>query len=237
MKKLCCVLLMWVFFSTNCFAMNFFQPVKIGRVTLPPMGYFMIDECDYHKGTPCKDENYKNVKGMYEKGIVRFGNGENALFFHYDVNKKVKIPDSNYYGAMSKFGSQDVKNAVQIWVGIPTIIWKIKTDSDRMFYMLENGDASGMVGTTRTLIGRKKDGTFVKYFSTYEIKNSYLGRPTHKDKKIEQSNKIFFEENTIIIPYYVFKNIEGSYKNVPVGEFRFKWDEAAQWFGVEHVVY
>lgn len=236
MKKLYLVLLMWIFFSTNCFAMTFSQPVKIGEVILPPMGYFDIKEYSYHNGTLCKEKGYERLK-LYEKGFARFGEGSEALFFHYDVNQKVKIPDSNYYGAMSRFGSQDVKNAVQIWVGIPTIIWKIKTDSDMMFYMLENGDASGMVGTTRTLIGRKKDGTFVKYFSTYEIKNSYLGKPTHKDKKIEQSNKIFFEENTIIIPYYVFTNIEGDYRNIPVGEFRFKWDEAAQWFGVEHVVY
>ncbi len=32
MKKLYLVLLMWIFFSTNCFAMTFLQPVEIGKI-------------------------------------------------------------------------------------------------------------------------------------------------------------------------------------------------------------
>lgn len=222
--------------SENVSAMTFSQPVQIGKLSAPPMGYFEIEEYDYHKGTPCTIPEYKHLK-LYEKGLARFGTGTDALYFHYDVNQKIPVPNTKYAVGLSKFGDKDIKNAVQANVGIPTIIWLLKTDSKMTFYLLEHGDPSGMVGTTRTLIGRKKDGTFVKYFSTYEIKKNYLGNPTHKDNKIEQSNKIFFEENTIIVPYYLWTNLEGTYQNVPKGEFRFKWDDAAQWFGVEHVVY
>ena len=234
MKKLYCGLLMWIIFSADCFAMTFSQPVKIGEVILPPMGFFDLKGYSYHDGTLCKEKGYERLK-LYEKGIARFGEGKDALYFHYDVNKKVKIPDSNYYGAMSRFGSQDVKNAVQVWIGIPTIIWKIKTDSDITFYMLEHGDASGLVGTSHTLIGKRKDGSFVEYFYTYEVKRRYFDKKIRRNLISDEWGKYFFDEDTIILRYGKYMGYNNDLELF--GEFRFKWDDAAQWFGIEQVVY
>ena len=198
--------------------LTFSKPVQVGKVIAPPMGYFELDGYDYHNGTPCSDKNYQHLN-LYEKGLARFGNGKDALYFHYEYHKRVPNKGINDNKSFSKFGDKDIENAIQVPVGIPTIIWLLNTNSQMTFYMLENGDASGLVGTTRILIGRKKDGTFVKYFDTYEISKKYLGeQKIHEYRKKEQSGKIFFE---------------GTYQNVPKGEFRFKWDDTAQWFGVE----
>ena len=205
--------------------MQFSQPVKIGELNLPPMGFFEITKADYHKGVPCTVKGYEHL-GLYEKGIARFGNGEDALYFHYDAK------NSRFTEMVIRFGSQDIKNTIEDSVGIPTIIWKIKTNTGRIFYMLEHGDAAGF-GAQRTLIGKNEKGTFVKYFNTYKIKDTYLGERNHRGIG-DEWNKFYFQKDTIIIRY-------GKYGRVnrfnAMGEFRFKWDEKAQWFGVEHIKY
>ena len=225
MKKFFGLLILLLMIAPNCFAMTFSQPVKIGEVTLPPMGYFEIDECSYHDGVLCTEKEYAHLK-MYERGIARFGTGEDALYFHYNAKQIV-----NKYEPLSKFGSQDIKNAIQIVPGISTVIKMIKTNSGITFYLLIHGNAAGF-GVNSTLIGKRKDGTFVKYFDTEEIKEKYFESAR---SVTDEEDKIYLKENEIIIGYgqYDMKK----YKYVHSGEFRFKWDEAAQWFGVEQVVY
>ena len=88
--------------------------------------------------------------------------------------------------------------------------------------------------TSYTLIGYNKNGDWVKYFDTDEIKKRYFG------DKGSSFSRLFItdlkcNENTIFIYYERFDpNLR---KNVKVGEFRFKWDEAAQWFSVEKITY
>ena len=205
--------------------LKFLKSVQIGEVTLPPMGYFDIKKSDYHSGTPCTEKGYEHL-GLYAKGIARFGNGDDALYFHYDAN------NGHYNGMVSRFGSQDFKNTVEDFPGIPTIVWKIKTNVGKTFYLLEHGDAAGF-GSQITLIGKNEKGKFVKYFNTYKIKDTYLGEKNHRGIG-DEWNKISFQDNTIIIRYGKY----GSYNKFnAIGEFRFKWDEAAQWFGVEQIVY
>lgn len=235
MKKICLMLMMWIFFSTNCFAMTFSQPVKIGEVSLTPMGLFEVNGYSYHNGTPSKARGFEEC---YEKGLAKFGDGKDALYFHYDANKKVAIPNTEYFDVLSRFGSQDAKNAVQVSVGIPTTIWLIKTDSEMTFYMLGYGEASTSKGNYHTLIGKRKDGTFVKYFDTYEIKGRYFNRkvplPSRDSVLTDERGKYFFDRDTIILRY----GKDSGYNQFnAIGELRFKWDDAAQWFGVEHVVY
>ena len=231
MKKLFTLTLMLLMVASNCFAMTFSQPVKIGEVTLPPMGFFEITKSDENKGTLCTDAAYKHLN-LYEKGVARFGKGSDALYFHYDATKQVNVPNSKYPEIFSKFGSSDVKNTVQDVPGIPTFIWIIKTDTDMTFYMIEHGSAAGF-GSTCSLIGKNKKGTFVKYFDTYKVKDQYLGEKNHRGIS-DEWNKFSFRDNTIIIRYGKY----GRYNAFDaIGEFRFKWDDAAQWFGIEQIVY
>ena len=229
-KVLFSFLMMFFVISANCSAMTFSQPVEIGKISLAPMGLFEVEGYAYHKGTTSTKKEYAHLN-MYEQGLARFGDGEDALYFRYDSNQKVETPNSVVPEIFSKFGSQDAKNNVQVLPGIPTTIFRIRTDSGITFYMLSHGDAAGF-GTHQTLIGRRKDGTFVKYFETREIKKRYFDSRT-ASRTSDELGKIAFEENTMIIRYGKY-DVNGF---VPSGEFRFKWDDSAQWFGVERVVY
>ena len=232
-KKFWVMLMFAVMFllSESGSAMTFSQPVKIGEVTLPPMGIFDVKEYSHHEGTLCTVPEYKHLK-LYEKGHAIFGEGENALHFYYDSNKKVTTPNSKYPEIFSKFGGSDVKNTIQDVPGIPTFIWLIKTNSEMTFYVIEHGSAAGF-GSNCTLIGKNKKGTFVKYFDTYKVKDQYLGERNHRGIS-DEWNKFSFQDDTIIIRYGKY----GRYSVFnAIGEFRFKWDNTAQWFGVEHIVY
>ena len=82
-------------------------------------------------------------------------------------------------------------------------------------------------GDKYSLLGRKSDGTFVKYFDTWSISEKYFG-------KRFIPNRGFYDgwhcdRDTIIIEYARFGE-RG--KKIKIGEFRFKWDDKAQWFGV-----
>ena len=170
---------------------------------------------------------------LYEKGTAQFGTGNDALYFHYDENTKVEQPPYKGVGfPLSRYGSKDIKNAVQISPGIPTNIWRVKTDSARTFFIIEQGNAAGF-GIYHVVIGKNKDGKWVKFFNTRDVKNQYLGKKS--ERNIGGEWGVFhFAENAIIMKY-------GKYERYNVfnaqGEFRFTWDDAAQWFGVEQVVY
>ena len=211
--------------------MTFSQPEKIGEVILAPMGIFDIRGYTSHQGRLCTIPAYKHLK-YYEKGLAKFGNGIDALYFHYDSNQMITTPDSKYPEVFSKFGSNDIKNTIQDVPGIPTIIWLIKTNSEMTFYMIEHGSAAGF-GSSSTLIGKNKNGIFIKYFDTYKVKDVYLGENKHRGIG-DEWNRFFFQDDTIVIRYGKY---ERSNVFKAIGEFRFKWDDVAQWFGVEHIIY
>ena len=235
MKKIFVAVVSVLFVAQTALAMTFQQPVKIGEVIYPPYGYFEIKGATYHKGSRCSrtDEPYKHALNLYEKGTAQFGTGNDALYFHYDENTKGEDP--LYKGgrfSLSRFGSKDINNAVQILPGIPTNIWRVKTNSNRTFFIIEQGSAAGF-GICHVVIGKNKDGKWVQFFDTRDVKKQYLGEKA--ERNIGGEWGVFhFAENTIIMKY-------GKYRRIDVfnaqGEFRFKWDEAAQWFSIEQVVY
>lgn len=211
-------------------AMKFSPPIKLGELTLPPMGYFDLSKATNNQGTPCSEKAYEHLN-LYEKGTARFGDGDDALYFHYDAKQWLENPDEYHKDLFSKFGSQDINNTVQVVPGIPTIVWLLKTNSAVTFYMLEHGSAAGF-GSGNTLIGRKSDGTFVKYFDTYELKKKYFGCKS-RDLS-DEWNTFFFQDNTITLRHGEY----GRYNAfTPKGEFRFTWNDKIQSFDVEHIVY
>lgn len=86
------------------------------------------------------------------------------------------------------------------------------------------------------LIGRGIDGNWKKYFDTEELCQKYMGRSSDVAiQKIELGNNL-------IVAYYARSNHEYDHNFYAGrvnerGEFRFKWNETAQWFSVEHIVY
>ena len=92
----------------------------------------------------------------------------------------------------------------------------------RIVYVINTG--SDIRSTSYVLLGRCVDRTWVRYFDTNEIKKTYL-LPT--GAYFESS--FFCQNDTIIIECKQYKN-----RNyITIGEFRFKWDDNAQGFGVQ----
>lgn len=220
-KILLVFLVMIVMSMENCFAMTFSLPEKIGRIgnfDQCPYSGFIIEGASYNDGIkyiPTRDYQYKD-KIVYVKGTARFGNGEDAIYCYYDFNKdtsedKKKFGGKNQYVYMTDSFYRDIS--------------KIKTDEKLTLYYLDYSYKY----THFAVIGRFAGEKWVKFFDSESLNNKYFGR-----NNFPHYEKIKCEGDTLIIQYkegYPSKN-----KNI-IGEFRFKWDDAAQWFGIEHVVY
>ena len=208
-------------------AMTFFQPVKIGMVSGTPQGGFVIEGASYNNGT-----YYKNSQ-LYEKGIAFFGNGDKSLYVHYDCSQKV---NHNYWEIYSpKFGDKNAKKTVSLEAGegYSVTIYQINNDSGIILYLLR-GDGSVAGTTNYVLLGRRSDDVvFVKYFDTRDVNKNYFGEKLNLSTT-PWYTKFYCQGSTMIIEYNRNYIQQGYIKE---GEFRFKWDEAAQWFDVEQVVY
>ena len=109
-------------------------------------------------------------------------------------------------------------------------IYQIKNNNGITLWLIfEKGPAEGK--TNYILLGVLKNGKWVKYFDTREITKKFFGEklgiintPCYK--------KLYCNGDKIIIDYNIYKLDKGFIK---AGEFRLKWDEKAQWFGIEQV--
>ena len=219
--------------SSTCLAMSFSQPVKIGIISGTPQGGFGIDGASYNKGTSYKNGQLDKQWGkLYEKGIAYFGNDDKALYVHYDCSQRV---NRDYWEVYSpKFGDKNAKKTVSLKAGEgeTVTIYQINNDGDIILYLLRG--EGPVAGTTNyVLLGRRSDGIFVKYFDTRDITKNYFG------EKLSLSStpwytKFYCQDNTMIIEYKRSYNRQGYVRE---GEFRFKWDNNAQWFGVEQIIY
>lgn len=126
-------------------------------------------------------------------------------------------------------GSSDVNNTVVFGV-FNTWIYKISTNEGVIFYAFREwyGSDSDWV-----IVGKKKDGIWVKYFDTSDITKKYFA-PSRYGASSANYGIPICNGNTLIIRYGI-NGASGDKK--PSGEFRFKWDESAQWFGIEQVIY
>lgn len=225
-KILLFFLVMIVLSTENCFAMTFSKPVEIGKVASPPMSGFRITGATFNNG-----DILKASVNEYGKGIARFGNGSDALYFHY--NSYLKSAELREKGSL--FGAENVNNTCSIpLVEVSCTIQKISTDNGVILYLfiLNESDRNGL---NYIFLGKQKDGKFVKFIDFKQTVINYFGDenrykyiPTHSSK---DDNGIYFSDDTILIRYYK-RPIDKA-----IGEFRFKWDDSAQWFGIEQVVY
>lgn len=224
MKKLFTLMLMLLVIASNCFAMTFYQPIEIGEFgygVQSPIGGYSI------KGATSNNGNYytKNKKDntrTYGKGMAIFGEGNDSISIHYDFDNLRGI----------KCGDKNISNSVLISTGPFGNILQIKNDSEITFYYM----SFGYKYSHFYIIGKRKDGRWIKYIDSSEIekkystKASFYGPQYPPLKGTKNLKNIYCQNDTIIVPY-------GDHGDVKLGEFRFKWDDAAQWFGVEQVVY
>ena len=205
----------------NCYAMQFSQPQEIGWFGIAQAGSggggFVI------KNASQNSRNYftkyrKDNRQSYEKGVAKFGNGVDSLYVHYNVNNSQNP---------IQVGGAEKANTIPGF-SLTEKVLKVSTDEGITIYALifEYGPESDF-----TIIGRQKDGKFVKYIDTVDITTKYFGWNKQGASPIVYNN-LQTAGNTLVLSY-----ARGGFPRNTIGEFRFKWDNAAQWFGIEQVVY
>ena len=215
------VLIFSSIFIANVEAMIFSKPIelfgKIGTTHDPRKGVVVINASSNTGKLINKDSRYK----YYDCGIARFGEGYDALYAHYDKNNPWRI----YFGGDNKNNAY-LLDVTIAWQG--ETIYKINTSEGIVLYLITCGwDTPGL---DYDILGINKDGKWFKYVDSSNVAKSYL---------TEIPNYVFSKPNIysdVITVSYARDN--GRYGiTKPLGEFRFKWDDKAQWFGVEKVVY
>lgn len=220
-------------FVSICSAMQFSQPVEIGRIGGNPVGGFSIDGADYNNGSLYRDQ-FKGVWGtLYEKGIARYGEEGKSLWVHYDCSHERERGYKEAYAPF--FGNREGNIGANLMAGEGDCVKinVLKNDGGiTLFFVACNGC---VVGTEHyVMMGYGKDGKFVKYLDVGEVAEKYLGKGSFCMKGCFL-RKYYCRGNTIVVEY-VDPKISKNYQT-PVGEFRFKWNDKAQWFGAEHIVY
>lgn len=223
---------MTLLFTGVCSAMTISQPTHIGTVVGVNIGGFRFkDELSNFSQGPL------NRKKAHTKGIATFGTNAQKLYLHYQTYNY----DNNRSNQISRYGSSSPDNAIQIETMYNTISM-MTTDSDITLYAIRTDyDLPGE--EDYTLIGERQDGRFVKYLSTDSILQQYYGSKYIGNEYGPDIPFVYLVKNitatndTVIFYYYRFDFKKRNEQAVPVGEIRCKWDENAQWFAVENVVY
>lgn len=80
------------------------------------------------------------------------------------------------------------------------------------------------------IIGKRKDGTFVKYIDTEKIAAEYYGKDTKWSPNFEN---LVVLGDTICIDLYAHRDFTEKLPGEKLCTFRFTWDDKKQWFGVQ----
>lgn len=215
-----------IFMVGNCSAMEFSQPVQIGNFGFPIQAQihgFVIKGATHIEGTYRNENDVSREAGQisktYVNGIAQFGEGTDALFAKYDFNAK----------GGTQFGG---KNAYIVnWNESYSDILKIETNGGITLYVLYHEYCTSHLN----IIGKQKDGKWVSFIDSKKVSDMYFnGKDGYKLKGGVIYEKPKCQGDTIIIPYRRW-----DWNTTPglEGEIRLKWDEKAQWFGIEKVVY
>lgn len=195
-------------------AIEFSQPVKLGTFEWNQVGHgFMIEGATYNHGDKYTKIRGKASKG-FGKGMAQFGQGKDAIYISYDVYQKEPV---------AYMGNRNMSSFVDFG-SVRKVIYCVDSDSDLVVYPLSVVHSF----FDFELVGKRRDGTFVKFVDSNDISEAYFRRKYGCDYSL---NTMRVEGDTIVVPYSC------QFGNLEKGEFHFQWDEDAQWFGVEQVVY
>ena len=215
MKKIFGILTALIIFSSNCLAMTFSQPIKIGEISYnagPNGGVEIIGATNI--------KNYSTVQNprFYGKGIARFGNSLYLYFNDEYFRQHFTRYRTELTKKVSRFGGQDIKNSVAIFtLEGKTDIYQVKNDGGIELYLAKTETGAG--GTIQ-VFGTTKEGKWVKYFDVSDVRKSF---------GIPRSNYIdnfFVADDEIILQIAPGRREQSC-------EIRYKWDDKAKWFGVE----
>lgn len=221
MKKLAgfvCALVLTTAFSATCAAMQFQQPVFIGYMY------------GHKSGPPAPANNWSFSKEVnVKKDAITLGKGKTAMVFKYVLESVGGIQYRKIKSIFSGNGNvfPDETNG---YISPNHFVYQINGENGIVAYVdIEQGPA--MEPNDLCVRGLWKDGKAVNYITdVYQfakgIKNASFA---FKYKAVRVMN------DTICVPYSL--GAEFGEKHIRDGEFRFKWDDKAYWFGIEDIVY
>lgn len=207
--------------GSSCFAMQFSPIEKMGGMIYSQAGRHseggLILKNPTHNTGDYYTFRYSDNTHSYGKGIAAFGEGTDAMYVHYDMYARAPIA----------LGGKNINNTIK-WRFhlICADINQIQTDEGITLYAMydEYGPEADYL-----IIGRRADGVWVKYLDTREITKRYWNWDGDGASPVVYT-KLRTDEDTLVINY-------GNWRSREYGEFRFRWDTNAQWFGIDKVVY
>lgn len=216
-----CSIIIFIVCINSCGAMSISQSKFVGKIIAANIGGFAFEGEIYNKGKIIGKTSRRDV---YGRGVARLSTGKDAVYFHYDMKNGEPV---------MIFGDEKGANNVSIPL-LYAEIYKMLTDNGITLYMVH--DSYDLPEEDKyILLGHQKDGKWVKYFDTEKVKNTYFSG----NEWGVTFDKFSVNGNTIVV-YYKRNTYGLQVQNNNInerGEFRFKWDEKANWFGLEQVVY
>ena len=223
MKKFFFLLFAFLIISSNCFAMTFSQPAKIGEIGFPvqaPYHGFIVNGATKNEGVAYDENRKRNGKPLttYVNGIACF----EKLYCKYNFKAK------NFSESIS-FGGKN--NFVLTQDGSYKEIFSIGNELGIKLYVTYHIYCV----TDLKIIGTQRDGKWVVYIDSKKISDKYFkGKDRYKEDGGILYDVPICAGDTIIVKYrrWHWKGV-----SEPEGEFRFKWNETVQWFGIEQIIY
>lgn len=223
MKKFLGLLIMMLMTTSSCFAMTFSQPVKIGEIGFPvqaPYHGFIVEGATQNKGYAYKENHKRNGKPLttYVKGTAHFGD----LYCKYDFEAE-KISESIFFGGKNDFVLKQDGSYKKIF-SIGNVLG-IKLYAIYHDYCV----------TDLKIIGTRQDGKWVVYVDSKKISNKYFeGKDAYKEDGGVLYDQPICRDDSIVVVYrrWYWKGTSEA-----EGEFRFKWNDTAQQFDVEQIIY
>ena len=165
-------------------AMHFSQPVKLGTFERNQVGHgFMLDGATYNHG-----DKYTKIRGSashgFGKGVARFGRGKDAIYISYDAYQKEPV---------AYIGNRDMSSYIDFGLN-RKVIYCMDSDNDLIVYPLSVVHSF----FDFELVGKRSDGTFVKFVDSNDISETYFGRKYGCDYAL---NNMWVEGDTIVVPY------------------------------------
>lgn len=198
MKNFFGVIFALLIVTNSAAAMTFTTPMKFGEISFYVVDGMIISGADNNFGDP------------HGKGVATFGHDVTAIKCFYD------------YYSVPRFGDENFNFPVNVMLN--TEIYAIFSDEPLIFYLFVNGGYD-LESTNFTLLGKKFDGTFIKYFDFADFDRELYKRPegAYLDKN--------FDFNGNAITFYLKRDEK------TIGEWKFIWHEGKENFLMQEKIY
>ncbi|WP_027407169.1 hypothetical protein [Anaerovibrio sp. RM50] len=163
--------------------------------------------------------SFKGAAKTNENSAI-FGEGKDTLYVQGILGNN---------GVMVNVGGKDINNTIPIADPIYIRIYRTSTKDGVTLYIFKR--AHDMY-CDYLIIGRKTDGTFVKYIDTKEVSLKYFGN-LGKQATIIFEDKVLIKGSTLSFNCFYYKFGAKKYPGDKACRFNFNWNEYTQSFDIE----